>query len=197
MKKITLLSLFVFGIMLSTQAQVGLGIKGGLNFANQDYESDGLSVSPDGRTGLHFGAFLVLNLSDNIGLQPELLYSQKGIKFESGGFNIEENFNYIDLPILLRYNINEMISLHAGPQLSFLLSAEDQDGNDFDDEVSGTDLALSFGGQIDLPAGFVGGLRYNLGLSDIYDGPEDPSFSSPEIRNRVFQIYVGWKLFGG
>lgn len=191
MKKIFLSTMMLIGAYGFTQAQISGGIKGGLNFANQEYSSDGFSISPDSRTAFHFGAFAVINFSDNLGLQPELLYSAKGSEFDISGTSFEQKFNYLDVPILVRYSINEMISLHAGPQISLLMSAEDDEGTDISDSVTGTDFGLSFGGQVDLPMGLVGGLRYNLGLSNI-----DDSNSGGDVKNRVFQIYVGYKLFG-
>ncbi len=185
MKKITLLSFFILGTILSTQAQLKIGAKAGLNFANLDVEGS----SPDNRTAIHFGAFAVVNFSDNLGFQPELLYSAKGA--EQDGFEL--NTTYLDVPLLLRYNINDLISLHAGPQLSFLLSAEDADGTDIKDFYTGSDLALAFGAQLDLPAGLAAGARYNLGLSDVND---IDSPGAGEVKNNVFQIYVGWTLFG-
>lgn len=191
MKKIFLSTMMLIGAYGFTQAQISGGIKGGLNFANQEYSADGFSVSPDSRTSFHFGAFAVINFSDNLGLQPELLYSSKGSEFEFGGATETSKFNYLDVPILLRYSINEMISFHAGPQVSLLMSAEDDDGTDIKDSFTGTDLSLSFGGQVDLPMGLVGGLRYNLGLSNILEDD-----AGGEVKNKVFQIYVGYKLFG-
>ncbi|QSE96409.1 porin family protein [Fulvivirga lutea] len=186
MKKITILSLFIFGAIFSTNAQVTVGAKAGLNFANVDTEG-----STDARTSLHLGGFGVIMFSDNLGFQPELLYSAQGFERDFGAGTFEANINYLNLPLLVRYNINEMISLHAGPQLGFLLSAEDEDGNDFKDDVKGTDLTFAIGGQVDLPVGLVAGARYGLGLSDINDND-----LGSETKNRVFQLYVGWKLFG-
>jgi hypothetical protein len=191
MKRILLSAMLLIGTFGFTQAQISGGIKGGLNFANQEYSADGFSISPDARTAFHVGAFLAINFSDNLGLQPELLYSSKGSEFEFAGTTATAKYNYLDVPILLRYSINEMISLHAGPQISLLMSAEDDDGDDISEGVTGSDLGLSFGGQVDLPMGLVGGLRYNLGLSNI-----DDTDSGGEVKNRVFQIYVGYKLFG-
>lgn len=173
-------------------SQVGVGLKGGLNFANQNFETDGLDISPDGRTGFHFGAYLNISLGDKFGLQPEALFSQKGSEFEIAGFTSESNFNYVDIPVLVRYNITDIFSLHAGPQVSVLLSAEDEDGTDIEDNITGSEFALAFGAQVDLPLGLIGGARYNLGLSDI----NDVDSGGTEVKNRVFQLYVGWKLFG-
>jgi len=191
MKRILLSTIIFLGAYGFAQAQISGGIKGGLNFANQEYSSDGFNISPDARTSFHLGAFAVINFSDKLGLQPELLYSGKGSEFNVSGSSFTQKFTYLDVPILLRYSITEMISLHAGPQISLLMSAEDEDGDDISDSVSGSDLGLSFGGQVDLPMGLVAGVRYNLGLSNI-----DDTNSGGDVKNKVFQIYVGYKLFG-
>ncbi|MEQ8244260.1 hypothetical protein [Fulvivirga sp.] len=66
MKKIFLSTMMLIGAYGFTQAQISGGIKGGLNFANQEYSSDGFSISPDMRTSFHLGAFAVVNFSDNL-----------------------------------------------------------------------------------------------------------------------------------
>ena len=193
MKKMFLSVVLSCSCMVAANAQVSGGLKGGLNLANQDFEADGFSVSPDGRTAFHVGAFLNVMLSDNVGLQPEVLFSAQGSTFESPSPGIEDserNFNYINIPILLRYQVVEVLSLHVGPQIGFLLNAE-VDDQDVIDQVKGSDFSLAFGAQIDLPAGFVGGARYSLGISDINDTPDDF-----ELKNNNFQIYIGFKLFG-
>ncbi|MEM6360064.1 MAG: porin family protein [Bacteroidota bacterium] len=188
----TVFSLFAFAV--AANAQISGGVKAGVNFANQDYEASGFSVSPDGRTAFHAGAFFTIMFADQLGLQPEILYSGQGSTFESvspGFDDIEQNFNYLNIPVLLRYQVIDILSLHTGPQLGFLLNAEIDD-EDVKDSLKGSDLSLAFGGQVDLPMGFIGGLRYSLGLSDINDLDGDGT----EIKNNNFQIYVGFKLFG-
>lgn len=191
MKKITLLAIFSIISIVGLHAQgVGFGVKAGVNFANQDFEADGISVSPDGKTGFHFGAFASLMFSDKLGLQPEILYSTKGSEFDLGAAgSFETDLNYLEIPILLRFQPIEILSIHAGPQFGILASAE-QDGEDIKDSLKGSDLSLAVGSQVELPLGFVGGARYVLGLSDI----NDDSSSNTEVKNRTFQLFVGWKF---
>ncbi len=190
MKKAILSLLFVAGVAFVASAQLSaVGAKGGVNFANQKFDADGFSVSPDSRTSIHLGGFAVFGISNNISIQPELLYSGKGSKVDFGGVSSTTKLSYIDIPVLGRYNINEMFSVHAGPQLSFLLAAEDEDGNDIKDFLTTTDIGFGFGGQVDLESGLVAGLRYVTGLSDINDDG-----GGTKIRNRAFQLYVGWRF---
>ncbi|MEQ8926404.1 MAG: hypothetical protein RLO81_11355, partial [Fulvivirga sp.] len=62
---------------------------------------------------------------------------------------------------------------------------------DIKDELKGMDLSAVVGAGLNLPGGLSAGLRYVLGLSDIADND-----ALPETKNRTFQIYVGYKLFG-
>ncbi|MBL3657128.1 porin family protein [Fulvivirga sediminis] len=177
MKKITLLGLFCLMSVVGLHAQgIGLGIKGGANFANVDVGS----VDTDNKTGYHFGAFLDLGLNDNISIQPEVLYSAQG----ADDFDLD----YLTIPVLLKLKFLKVLNVHAGPQFGILTNAED-DGEDVKDRLKSADVSLALGAGVDLPLGLVGGVRYNLGVSDIDDG------YNVDIKNRVMQIYVGWKLF--
>ena len=73
MKKIIILSFAILAIatVSYSQAEVALGIKGGLNFANIDVSSS--SAAYNSKTGYHAGAFLLIKLS-KIGIQPEIIF---------------------------------------------------------------------------------------------------------------------------
>jgi len=195
MKKITILFVVALFAASAVSAQgVELGLKGGLNFANQKFEGSGFSISPDARTGFHGGAFLTLFVTDNFALQPEFLFSIQGSKFDFGGFGeISNTFNYVNIPILLRYNPVDIFNIHAGPQVGLLMSAVSEfDGSKEDIEgVKSSDIGFAFGAGVDLPLGLVGGVRYVMGLSNISEDSGD----GESLKNNVFQIYVGYKLF--
>ncbi len=185
MKKTILLvvALFAFGY---TQAQLKGGIKGGLNFANVDSDTDA-----DGKTGYHFGVYLNAGLA-GFSIQPEILYSVKGAE--------DFDLTYIEIPILLQKNFAKVLNIHLGPQFGFLTKAESEfvdpitgssTNADIKDNLKSADLSAVFGAGVNLPGGLSGGLRYVLGLSDIGD-----EVGFPETKNRTFQIYIGYKLFG-
>ncbi|MTI38721.1 porin family protein, partial [Fulvivirga lutimaris] len=190
MRKIFLSTIMLLGAYGLTQAQISGGIKGGLNFANVDVSGD-----PDGKTGYHAGAFLNIGVA-GISIQPEILYSVKGAE--------DFDLSYVEVPILLKKNFAKVVNIHLGPQFGFLTKAEGDFGSGSEDVkefMKGTDLSAVFGAGLDLPMGLSAGVRYVLGLSDVndeiltgIDSNLNPEFG--EIKNKTFQIYVGYKLFG-
>jgi hypothetical protein len=187
MKKINLLFLallFTAGSALA-QAQFSVGIKGGLNFAKFDANDFGGSIK--NKTGFHGGAFALIKLS-KIGIQPELIFSQQGSKFRFSTDDLEGNFNYINIPVMLKLYTIAGINLQVGPQFGFLSKAE-IDGENVKDSFKGSDLSLGIGAGWDLPFGLSIDARYNLGLSKIED---DPSFDA--VKNQVIQVSLGYKI---
>lgn len=186
--RILLLALFVVGASASafSQAQFSLGVKGGLNFANLDVSD--IPGTYQNRTGYHLGAFGLFKFT-KIGIQPEIIFSQQGSEVKDpqlGSF--ESNFSYVNIPIILKLYTVAGINLQAGPQFGFLTSAKLGDES-IKDELKGSDFSLGLGVGWDLPFGLTIDGRYNLGLSDVSDE------SASEIKNQVWQVSVGYKLF--
>jgi hypothetical protein len=173
---LSILTLFTIG----AQAQkAGLGIKGGLNFANVDAAGD-----PESKTGFHAGIYGEFGVG-GFALMPEVLISTKGAE--------DFDLTYIEIPILLKKSFAKVLNVHLGPQFGLLTSA-DSDGIDFKEAMKGSDLSAVFGAGVDLPGGLSAGARYVLGLSDIRDS--DFALGNDKVKNKTFQIYVGYKLFG-
>jgi len=191
MKKITSLFAFLFfcGIVVYGQGLSG-GVKAGLNMANQTFKGDGYASSPSFLPSLHGGGYLTAMFSERLGVQPEVLFSGQGAK--SG--NAKYKLGYIAIPVLVRFNVNQLLSFHAGPQFSVLTSAKYDNGateQDIKDQVKGTDLSVAFGTTVDLPMKLNFTFRFIKGLSDIND-----TGSSVAQRNYNLQLSVGYKLFG-
>lgn len=190
MKKIIcVFALSLFSVLAF--AQISGGLRLGVNVANQKVL--GISASADSKVGLLGGLYLTANLSDKFALQPELLYSSMGAKTD----DVSDSFGYIQVPVLLRYNVTENFNLHAGPQLGLLMSAE-SDGEDIKDFAKGTDFGASFGAGVDFGS-FNAGLRYYVGLSNIADIDTQglPGVGEITVKNSSFQIFIGYRLFGG
>lgn len=195
MKKVVLILICSIAFIGSASAQAGLrlGIKGGLNFANLD--SDLAGFDTESRTGFHGGAFATIKIS-KLAIQPEIIFSQQGSEFQTDLGNLESNFSYVNIPVLLKLYLIGGLNLQAGPQFGFVTSAEGDElealygVDDLKDAYKGTDVSLGLGAGIDLPFGLTFDARYNLGLSDVndLDGAEG------EIRNQVFQLSVGYRL---
>ena len=161
---------------------VGVGIKGGVNFANVDAED----ISTSSITDLHIGAYVNLNISEKFGITPEVLWTAQGAELEDAEFNMD----LISVPVMLRFKPISLISLEAGPQFSFITSAE-VEGVDIKDQLKSNAFGMAIGAGVHLPLGLNGGIRYILGFTNISEADDVDN-----IKDRTFQIYVGWTLFG-
>lgn len=177
MKKTLLVLSLIILIALGAEAQKArVGLKAGVNFANLNQAGD-----PDGKTGFHFGLYAELG-AGGFSIMPEVLFSTKGAK--------DFDLTYVEVPVLLKKSFAKVLNFHVGPQFGFLTKAE-LGGVDAKDFVKGTDISAVFGAGVDLPGGLTAGGRYVLSLGDISD-----SIVLPETKNKTFQIYIGYKLFG-
>lgn len=192
MKKLILSLGLLAGVASAAQAQEArFGVKAGVNLANVTGSDIG---SKKNLVGLAAGVMADFSFSDLISLHPEVLYSQKGVKFESGSNTAQVRTSYIDVPLLLRVKADGLF-FEAGPQVGFLASQKvESNGTTVSTSTDGTrkvDVGYIAGVGYQLPQGLELGLRYNGGISDL----SDPSNSSKN-RNSVFQFQVGY-LFGG
>ena len=198
MKKLLLTGIVMVFAFCSFAQGISGGVKAGMNLANQNYSGDGVSLDTKVKPGLHAGVFFLILFNEKFGIQPEVLFSMQGAKWDFGGDDAKFKFNYINVPVLFRYNITELISVHAGPQIGILASAkiEDEDGDEEDikDDFKGTDFGGAFGAEVDLPNGLGFGARYVVGLSNIVE--DQPDFDE-EGKNNTIQLYVKYRIFGG
>lgn len=189
MKK-SLLTFLVAFCALSAFAQLTGGLKAGLNLANFSGDVEGNSM----RIGFHAGAYATFNLSDKIGLQPELLYNSVGSTIDSDGTDVDFVMNYISIPVMLLYNASENFNIQVGPQFGFLASADGKAEGasvDIKDFFKGSDLGLNIG--IGLNFGKLNAnARYCLGLSNIAEDSGDD-----KVTNSVIQVGIGYRLLGG
>jgi len=161
MKKVTLLSFFVFST-LAGFSQVIFGVKGGLNlatFTGNDVENAKFLPS------FHVGGLVNFLVTDKVTIQPEVLFSGKGAKSDQGTFK----FGYIDVPVLVQYNIQGFY-LEAGPQVGFLVNAKRKvsgQTSNAKDIVKSTDFSWVGGIGYKTLSGFGAGARYDFGFYNV------------------------------
>jgi hypothetical protein len=180
-----------------TSAQVQFGIKAGLNLSNLITSgltfASGASFSP--RADLNGGVMVSLPLIASFYLQPELNYSGQGQSFSNPMAKGTINYNYLNLPVLLKYQHVSGIFAETGPQIGFLLSAKGKrDGYASYDlnESQSIDFSWAFGIGYKLHSIPIGiDLRYNLGLTTVYKNSPGGT-----AKNSVFQFDLFY-LFGG
>ena len=166
-------------LAIPVAAQVGYGVKGGLNVATLIGDDDeGL----DSKTGLVFGGFFKIPLGPSVSFQPEVLFTQKGAKETRSGITIKVMHDYIEIPVLLKYDIPTQSTvtpaIYAGLSFGLIMSAKgsiDILGTSIEADIANeksTEFGLVLGGSIDFGLGtgkFVTDLRYSRGLSELYE----------------------------
>jgi hypothetical protein len=194
MKKLSLLTLVVMaGFALHAQ-DATLGLKGGLNLATWSNSNPDITYS--NRVGFHAGLFSNISVSQNFAVQPEVVYSSQGTKYNDAS-NREHNLklNYVNVPVMLQAKVGGGWYAQAGPQLGFLIGTEDKVGNvetDFFEtrDFKKTDVALGFGIGYSSPSALGIDARYNLGLTDIN------LRGNNKLKNNVLQVGLTYKLGG-
>ena len=193
MKKLILFLGLLAGVAGVANAQeTRFGVKAGVSLA---------SITLRNTTGVNYlvgangGVMADFSFSDRLSFHPELLFSQKGVKFESpNSYPYQIRTSYLDVPLLLRLKVGGLFFVEAGPQVGFLAARKAEAYGTTSTSTDGTrkvDVGYIAGVGYQLPQGLELGLRYNGGISDL----SDPSGSS-KSRNSVFQFQVGY-LFGG
>lgn len=191
MRKIVFISLLAL-LTLSSCVCHNLGLKTGVNVAtlNGD-DTDDL----DSRTGMFFGGFAELCITDEIAIQPEILYSQQGTKFSSEGYDVKFKLDYLNVPVMAKFKLSEEFMVEAGPQVGVLLSAKEEfesSMDSFEDDAKEDYKNIDFGANVGVAYQFENGLnlgaRYNFGLSKVDENPDENK------KNGVFQFSVGFRF---
>ena len=189
------LNFAIIALIVSTslaQGEVRFGIKGGLNLASLGGDAYVTGTSGfDSRTSFHIGGLVEIPISDKISVQPEVLYSAQGSKFNFGFITgtSDIKLDYLNIPIMGKYHIIAGLSGELGPVIGILVKANGASG-DVKDMFKKTDIGVGIGATYRLPLGVFGSLRYNKGITDIND---DPTVSTKN-QNNVFQVSVGYSF---
>lgn len=204
MKKVILCgAIALFGFLSANAQEVKFGVKAGVNLATIGGDVE----DADGRTSFHVGGVAEIMISNKFSVQPELLYSAQGLQSEytetffGSDVKFEEKLklDYINLPIMAKYYVAEGLSIEAGPQVGFLISAESEieassEGDsenqtqDVKDGFKSIDFAAGIGLGYKLDSGLNFSARYTLGLANIAEDAGD-DFS---IQNNVLQVSLGY-----
>ncbi|AOM76732.1 porin family protein [Pedobacter steynii] len=205
MKKIIILALglFVAGAA-NAQSPIRLGVKAGLNLpniikgdGNNDFKT---KVNP----GFNAGITLDINLIKGLAFTPELLYSTKGYKAETGFGEFTQTTHFIDIPILASINVGGTgLNLVVGPQVSFLTSTKNKFENGFGTVVIQDEYNEDADKFKKSLVGGVIGFRYDINDKfdlhgryslDFQKNNEDGTKQTPEYKNQVFSVGVGVKF---
>lgn len=211
MKKVILLIVIVALSVTNSKAQsatdkrenLSFGLKLGTNYSNV-YDSENEDFVADAKFGLATGIFVAIPLGKFIGIQPELMYSQKGFKstgtYLGSTYSMTRTTNFIDVPLLLAVKPIEQVTLLFGPQFSYLMKQKDDftggtisstQQQDFDNNNIRKNI-MGLTGGADLNFGnLVVGLR---AAWDIKNNEGDGTSTTPRYKNMLYQATLGYRF---
>jgi len=172
---ITLVAAFV--VAMPSQAQIKLGIKGGLNVNKVDTEAKffGISASPKDKntTGFFVGATADVTIPlAGLGADISLLYDQKKMKYEYEGIEDSKTLQYISVPINAKYTVgfSSVASVYfaTGPQFSWNVGGKKW--GDYGDgaywKLKSSELSWNVGAGATVLSHVRVGYNYNIGLGN-------------------------------
>lgn len=183
---IAIIACFVFS---SRAQQTHFGVKAGLNLSSVEVSSGGGDYGT--KAGVHLGGLAHIHITPHFALQPELVYSTQGGKIDDDQYL---KLNYINVPLLAQYMVNDGFRLQTGPQLGFLTMAKSKMGDvevKRNDDFSSVDFSWAFGASYLFPQGWGIDARYNLGITDVAES------NTYDAKNRVFQLGLFYQFMHG
>jgi hypothetical protein len=197
---------FLFIIIISSwhvaSAQILLGPKIGANIGSFAIANQGSGVSNSMKLGLIIGGVFEIPLNENISLQIEPAYIQKGNKVNiplTPAAIATLKVEYIQIPITVKVPLsssNIRPYAFAGPNIGFRVKAsgvfEPSDApispfneNDYSKLDYGFDFGLGIETNVSSSEKFIADVRYSLGIANIYKA------SGNTIHTRGIQAFIG------
>lgn len=209
MKNILLILPFIAAVTTIGYAQsnsedgrqkVQAGIKAGINYSNV-YDSKGDEFKANAKVGFAGGVFFSIPLGKYLGIQPEVLFSQKGFqatgRLLGSSYDFTRTSNYIDVPLFLAIKPVRFLTLLVGPQFSYLLKQKDvfangigtvQQQQEFqNDNIRKNTLCFIGGADINISHLIIGG---RVGW-DSMNNNGDGTSSTPRYKNTWLQATLG------
>lgn len=193
MKKTKILLTALLFVSISGFAQkFQLGVKAGANFSNF-YGATFEDATHKTLVGIHGGAFVSFFVGNHFAIQPEVLISTQGTKFEDVSTSTKEDFKmtYLTIPVMAKFEFDGGFYLETGPEAGINISGGSFANTKVKDVTQSADFLWGFGLGYHAPFGLGIGARYNLGLSKVGNA----SFDDPNFKNSIIQVGLFYTIF--
>lgn len=180
------------------------GLKAGANYSNV-YDAKGEEFHSNPKLGSAAGMFFVIPIGTYFGLQPEVLYSQKGFqatgKILNNTYNFTRTTSWMDIPLFFTLKPSEFLTIMAGPQYSYLIRQKDVFANattsieqqtEFVNDDPRTNTLCVIGG-LDLTLKhIVIGVRAGW---DVQNNKANETSTTPRYKNVWYQGTIGYRFY--
>jgi hypothetical protein len=193
MKRIIFLTMFVVASLMGNAQGFSFGPKVGANITG----ISGLQFKKGFEFGYHLGGFAEVMLSEKIGIQPEVLWSQTSLTTSSSLSDLYStslpeltkiNLNYISIPLLLNIRPTKFITFQVGPQFGILQDKKNSVATNVQSAFKSGDFSMLAGVQLKVLAFRIYG-RYAIGLTNLNEIPNQDAWKS-----RTLQLGIGLGL---
>lgn len=186
--RLLIVLLLVFGFF-TTQAQfIKFGLKGGANFPSLNSSDDAFSFNSN--VGWHAGGMVEVNIPI-VKVGADFLYSQTTYDATTPDYPNATDLktSTFDIPVWGKFTFLKIITIHAGPQFSFVTNVK-LNGDDIKDAVDESVVR------------FIAGAGVQLGPIDIHGRFIFPTTttwqnSPEEFKNSNIQLSIGYWFGGG
>jgi opacity protein-like surface antigen len=158
-----------------------------------------LNFSTGSLTGFNAGVMMELPVSYPFSVQPEAMFSQKGFAAVTVNGNFTQRTQFLDVPILGKFNLNHVFNFYIGPQFSYLAGLKNTYHEGFNATTEtfydNTSNRLFYAGVIGASLNVTQNIelraRYTIDLQQNYSNGNGyvPSYS-----NQVVQFGLGYKF---
>ncbi len=207
MKK--MLAMLVVALLMITpvNAQVRLGLKGGMNLSKMSFDKN--IVSSDNRAGFFVGPILYVDLPllPGFGFDVAAIYDRKGTKMmatiDGQKYEDEDYVQFLDIPINLNYKIALTrkfgIFGSTGPQFSYNLKKDDFKtivDNRASYKLKDTNFSWNVGFGVEAMQHFRVGYTYNIALdkwAEVKDNVTDTVYQglkNDKMKGSSHQVYL-------
>jgi hypothetical protein len=185
-----------------------IGVKGGFNLVHfvEDDDLEGLGWSLGGAGG----GVLGIGLTDQFGLQTEVLFTRKGASSTFAAFKDDAELmfiyqDYVEVPILLKYvymrdetgrqgvYLGPTFGFNVGSKMSAFSPLGDEVVVDLQEVTEKTDNGLALGWYFEFDWGgrhmLTGDARYTLGFTRVFTSPLET-----KARNSVISLMLGYSF---
>jgi hypothetical protein len=179
------------------------GIKAGISASNV-WDSEGEDFRTDTKIGIAAGAYFSIPFGKFLGIQPEVLFSQKGFQGEgtllANHYSFTRTTSYLDIPLQIQFKPAKFITFVVGPTFSYLINQKDvytfgvnnleQEEQFNNDNIRKNTLGSVIG--VDLMySKFVVSARAGW---DFQTNNRDGISSTPRYKNQWLQFTLGFKI---
>ncbi len=180
------------------------GFRIGTNCSNV-FDPEGAAFKTTSLIRLVAGVFFVYPINAGVGLQPEILFSQKGFKVSGkildAPYNLTRTTNYLDVPILFAFKLTPNFTILIGPQYSYLINQQDvfdlnttnvaQENEFAKNNIRKNMFGFSFG--IDAHVNhLLLGLRAQW---DVLTNTEAETSTAPIYKNALLRATIGYRFY--